>query len=148
VSTPQRSSALPDVPTTLEAGYKNSDYTFWTGLFVPAKTPREITGLPTPVGFGSTSLNPGGSGFETATTRAHEPRDASCRSMIKGMFTAPGRCPNANSSSGRTSRTVTVPARRRSSSLSRETAEVVEAAIQATHPPDANRALAGPLGGG
>ena len=42
VSTPQRSSALPDVPTTLEAGYKNSDYTFWTGLFAPAKTPREI----------------------------------------------------------------------------------------------------------
>jgi len=42
VSTPQRSSALPDVPTTLEAGYKNSDYTFWTGLFVPAKTPRDI----------------------------------------------------------------------------------------------------------
>jgi tripartite-type tricarboxylate transporter receptor subunit TctC len=42
VSTPQRSSALPDVPTTLEAGYKNSDYTFWTGLFAPAKTPREL----------------------------------------------------------------------------------------------------------
>jgi tripartite-type tricarboxylate transporter receptor subunit TctC len=42
VSTPQRSSALPDVPTTIEAGYKNSDYTFWTGLFAPAKTPREI----------------------------------------------------------------------------------------------------------
>src|SRR5262247_322925 len=42
VSTPQRSSALPDVPTTTEAGYKNSDYTFWTGLFVPAKTPPEI----------------------------------------------------------------------------------------------------------
>ena len=30
------------MPTTIEAGYKNSDYTFWTGLFVPAKTPREI----------------------------------------------------------------------------------------------------------
>ena len=42
VSTPKRSSALPDVPTTLEAGYKNSDYTFWTGFFAPAKTPREI----------------------------------------------------------------------------------------------------------
>ena len=42
VSTPQRSSALPEVPTTLEAGYKSSDYTFWTGLFAPAKTPREI----------------------------------------------------------------------------------------------------------
>jgi len=42
VSTPQRSSALPDVPTTLEAGYKNSNYTFWNGFFAPAKTPRDI----------------------------------------------------------------------------------------------------------
>jgi tripartite-type tricarboxylate transporter receptor subunit TctC len=42
VSTPKRSSALPDVPTTLELGYANSDYTFWNGLFLPAKTPREI----------------------------------------------------------------------------------------------------------
>jgi tripartite-type tricarboxylate transporter receptor subunit TctC len=44
VSSSKRASALPDVPTTIEAGYKNSDYTFWTGLFVPAKTPREIVG--------------------------------------------------------------------------------------------------------
>ena len=42
VTTPKRSSALPDVPTSLEAGYPNSDYTFWTGMFLPAKTPREI----------------------------------------------------------------------------------------------------------
>ncbi len=42
VSTPQRSSALPEVPTTLELGYKDSDYTFWTGMFLPAKTPRDI----------------------------------------------------------------------------------------------------------
>jgi tripartite-type tricarboxylate transporter receptor subunit TctC len=42
VSTPKRSSKLPDVPTTLELGYANSDYTFWNGLFLPAKTPREI----------------------------------------------------------------------------------------------------------
>jgi tripartite-type tricarboxylate transporter receptor subunit TctC len=42
VSTPKRSSALPDVPTTLELGYANSDYTFWNGLFLPVKTPREI----------------------------------------------------------------------------------------------------------
>jgi tripartite-type tricarboxylate transporter receptor subunit TctC len=42
VTTPKRSSALPEVPTSLEAGYANSDYTFWTGLFAPAKTPREI----------------------------------------------------------------------------------------------------------
>jgi tripartite-type tricarboxylate transporter receptor subunit TctC len=33
---------LPDVPTTLEAGYPDSDYTFWTGMFAPAKTPRDI----------------------------------------------------------------------------------------------------------
>jgi tripartite-type tricarboxylate transporter receptor subunit TctC len=42
VSTPKRSSALPEVPTTTEAGFKNSDYTFWNGFFAPAKTPREI----------------------------------------------------------------------------------------------------------
>jgi tripartite-type tricarboxylate transporter receptor subunit TctC len=42
VSTRQRSSALPDVPTTLEAGYPDSDYTFWNGMLVPAKTPRDI----------------------------------------------------------------------------------------------------------
>jgi tripartite-type tricarboxylate transporter receptor subunit TctC len=41
-STPQRASALPDVPTSLEAGYANSDYTVWYGVFMPAKTPRPI----------------------------------------------------------------------------------------------------------
>ena len=42
VSTAKRSSALPEVPTTLEAGYADSDYTFWNGMFAPAKTPRAI----------------------------------------------------------------------------------------------------------
>ena len=42
VSPPKRASALPDVPTTLEAGYANSDYSFWMGLFAPARTPRAI----------------------------------------------------------------------------------------------------------
>ena len=42
VSTPKRSSALPDVPTTLEAGFADSDYTFWNGMLVPANTPRDI----------------------------------------------------------------------------------------------------------
>jgi len=42
VSTPKRSAALPNVPTTLEAGFKDSDYTFWNGILVPAKTPRAI----------------------------------------------------------------------------------------------------------
>ena len=38
----KRSSALPDVVTTLEAGIPNSDYNFWVGMMVPAKTPRDI----------------------------------------------------------------------------------------------------------
>jgi tripartite-type tricarboxylate transporter receptor subunit TctC len=38
----RRSSALPDVPTTTEAGYADSDFDFWIGLFAPAKTPRAI----------------------------------------------------------------------------------------------------------
>jgi len=42
VCTPQRSTALPNVPTTIEAGYPGSEYIFWNGLFVPAKTPKEI----------------------------------------------------------------------------------------------------------
>jgi tripartite-type tricarboxylate transporter receptor subunit TctC len=42
VSSAKRSPTLPDVPTTLEAGYKNSDYNYWTGMLVPAKTPRPI----------------------------------------------------------------------------------------------------------
>ena len=42
VSTRNRASALPDVPTTLEAGFANSDYTFWVAIFVPAKTPNTI----------------------------------------------------------------------------------------------------------
>ena len=37
-----RSAALPDVPTTLEAGFTNAEYPVWFGLFMPAKTPREI----------------------------------------------------------------------------------------------------------
>jgi tripartite-type tricarboxylate transporter receptor subunit TctC len=39
---PKRSGVLPDLPTTIEAGYPNSDYNFWVGLFAPAKTPRDV----------------------------------------------------------------------------------------------------------
>jgi tripartite-type tricarboxylate transporter receptor subunit TctC len=42
VSGSSRASALPDVPTTVEAGYPNSEYNFWTGVFAPAKTPADI----------------------------------------------------------------------------------------------------------
>ena len=42
VNTTKRSPTLPDVPTTIEAGYPDSEYTFWNGLLAPAKTPRPI----------------------------------------------------------------------------------------------------------
>jgi tripartite-type tricarboxylate transporter receptor subunit TctC len=42
VSSAQRSAALPNVPTSLEAGYPNSDFNFWIGVFAPAGTPRMI----------------------------------------------------------------------------------------------------------
>jgi tripartite-type tricarboxylate transporter receptor subunit TctC len=38
----ERSSALPDVPTTLEAGVLNAEYPIWFGLFLPSKTPQDI----------------------------------------------------------------------------------------------------------
>src|SRR3954454_9482409 len=42
VSSAKRSAALPNVPTTIEAGYPNSDFDFWVGMFVPKHTPRNI----------------------------------------------------------------------------------------------------------
>ena len=42
VSSPKRAEAMPEIPTTLESGYPDSDYTFWMGVFMPAKTPSEI----------------------------------------------------------------------------------------------------------
>lgn len=42
VSTPKRVAELPDVPTPTEIGLKDADSEIWFGVFVPAKTPREI----------------------------------------------------------------------------------------------------------
>jgi tripartite-type tricarboxylate transporter receptor subunit TctC len=42
VSTATRASVLPNVPSTLEAGYMNSDLAIWYGVLMPAKTPRSI----------------------------------------------------------------------------------------------------------
>jgi tripartite-type tricarboxylate transporter receptor subunit TctC len=42
VSSSKRASALPDVPTTVEAGFPDSDFDFWIGMVVPKKTPRDI----------------------------------------------------------------------------------------------------------
>jgi tripartite-type tricarboxylate transporter receptor subunit TctC len=39
---PKRSSVLPDVPTTEEAGYKGSGYDYWAGLLAPNGTPPAV----------------------------------------------------------------------------------------------------------
>jgi tripartite-type tricarboxylate transporter receptor subunit TctC len=45
VSAAKRAAIKPDVPTTVEAGLPaDSFYPFWSGLFLPAATPREIVG--------------------------------------------------------------------------------------------------------
>jgi tripartite-type tricarboxylate transporter receptor subunit TctC len=38
----ERSAALPEVPTIHEAGFTDAEYPTWFGLFVPAKTSRQI----------------------------------------------------------------------------------------------------------
>jgi tripartite-type tricarboxylate transporter receptor subunit TctC len=42
VSTPTRAADLPDVPTPAEAGLKDAESVFWLGVFMPARTPRDI----------------------------------------------------------------------------------------------------------
>ena len=42
VASAKRGISLPDVPTTTEAGFANSDYEFWVGAFAPAATPRAL----------------------------------------------------------------------------------------------------------
>jgi tripartite-type tricarboxylate transporter receptor subunit TctC len=42
VSTAKRSSILPEVPTNAEAGFADSDYTFWNGMLVRTGTPAAI----------------------------------------------------------------------------------------------------------
>jgi tripartite-type tricarboxylate transporter receptor subunit TctC len=45
VSSSRRATALPDVPTTTEAGFPDSDYNFWAGVMVPRKTDRAIVDI-------------------------------------------------------------------------------------------------------
>ena len=42
VSTPKRAADLPDVPTPGEVGLKDAESAIWFGVFMPAKTPRDI----------------------------------------------------------------------------------------------------------
>ena len=42
VGSAKRASALPDVPTTVEAGFPDTDFDFWIGMTVPKRTPRDL----------------------------------------------------------------------------------------------------------
>ncbi|MBR1119993.1 tripartite tricarboxylate transporter substrate binding protein [Bradyrhizobium lablabi] len=44
VTSTTRLAELPDVPTMAEAGVTGAEAVFWTGLFVPKGTPKEIVG--------------------------------------------------------------------------------------------------------
>ena len=42
VTSAKRSTSLPDTPTVAELGYKGFDVSTWYGLFVPARTPKDV----------------------------------------------------------------------------------------------------------
>ena len=42
VTSAQRSTQLPQVPTVAESGLEGYDFNLWYGLFVPAKTPPAV----------------------------------------------------------------------------------------------------------
>jgi tripartite-type tricarboxylate transporter receptor subunit TctC len=44
VTTAKRSSAAPDIPTLIESGVPDFEYSTWYGLFAPAGTRRDIVG--------------------------------------------------------------------------------------------------------
>ena len=43
VSTSQRSAVAPDLPTLADSGLPGFEFSFWFGLFGPAKLPKEVT---------------------------------------------------------------------------------------------------------
>ena len=42
ITSPERNEALPDVPTTTEAGFDDIQVRVWHGLYVPAETPDDV----------------------------------------------------------------------------------------------------------
>lgn len=42
VSTHERSSVLPNVPTISEAGYPDAEFNFWVAMLAPKATPRDV----------------------------------------------------------------------------------------------------------
>jgi len=45
VATPQRSPALPDLPTIAESGVPGYEFTGWIGMLAPRKTPKAIVAM-------------------------------------------------------------------------------------------------------
>jgi len=61
VSTPTRAAALPDVPTSIEAGYPDSDYTIWYGAFMAGQdAARDRRALPRGGGPGAPNAQDAG----------------------------------------------------------------------------------------
>ena len=76
VSTPRRAADLPDVPTPAEVGLKNAESVFWLGVFMPAKTPRDIVEK-----FHAAGVKTSGRGFD-----AGEPEEARHRATADEAF--------------------------------------------------------------
>jgi tripartite-type tricarboxylate transporter receptor subunit TctC len=73
VTTLQRATAMPDVPTFIESGFAGYEVNGWYGMLAPGRTPRAII----------TALN-------TALRQALEERDTRARLASHGMDVAPG----------------------------------------------------------
>lgn len=42
VASVKRAASLPNVPTTIESGFPDTEYPYWNAIFVPARTPRAV----------------------------------------------------------------------------------------------------------
>ena len=79
VTTVKRSSFFPEVPTMIEAGVRDYDFTTWYALFVPARTPQRVVARLN-AELAKIAASPAvksqfyGQGLETASTTASETR--------------------------------------------------------------------------
>jgi tripartite-type tricarboxylate transporter receptor subunit TctC len=100
ITSPERNDALPDVPTTAEAGLPELDVSIWHGLYVPAETPEAVVqklneALKAALAneevkkrfaeLGTTTVSE-----DLATPEAHRERLQSQIDLWKGVFEAAG----------------------------------------------------------
>jgi tripartite-type tricarboxylate transporter receptor subunit TctC len=100
ITSPERNDALPDVPTTAEAGLPELDVSIWHGLYVPADTPDAVVqklneALKAALAneevktrfaeLGTTTVSD-----DLATPEAHRERLQSQTELWKGVFEAAG----------------------------------------------------------